>query len=284
MNRNVLVLGGSGFFGSAICNTLASSDTFEVYLGDINPKSFPKVHKIKVDILDYKNVEHAFQGKDIVINCTGQVTQPVDTCLKLNSTGVINIAKACNKNNNYLIQVSSVNVYGTSTFVTDEDSRVNPETPYAASKAIAEFLLTQLTQPERLSVLRISNIFGQGQEKGIVSYLLQTFRNQEKLRFNNDGSLTRYYIHIADAVEIIKLFIQSGPTPGTFNIKGPDRLSIMELTDIFYEITNKTKHLEFSQVPSMENILNLDDTKIRKIIPIKFNHDIRSFLHNMVNQ
>ena len=114
------------------------------------------------------------------------MTKPFNLCIKLNSTGLINLAKVLSNKNSRLIHISSVAVYG-STENCNEDSPLNPETNYATAKAFAEQIILENYNHKYLTILRLSNLYGSNQIKGVFAYLLRSYNSDRKLKFNNDG-------------------------------------------------------------------------------------------------
>jgi dTDP-glucose 4,6-dehydratase len=60
------------------------------------------------------------------------------------------------------LYVSSPEAYGTCTGIVDEKTHYNPSTPYAASKAAADMLLTTYHQQYGfpLQIVRATNVYG----------------------------------------------------------------------------------------------------------------------------
>ena len=279
MSKSVLILGGAGLLGTALTERFITSGRYIVYCADVRKSTNTSARNIQVDVLDYKSLSVLIKDKDYIINCTGQVTNPLEACLRLNSTGILNIGQAISEFGKFLIQVSSINVYGTRNRSAKESDNLNPETPYATSKALAELILTEKIENERLSILRLSNLYGVKQTKGVLGYLIKRYNTDNTdLVFNNNGNLTRYYLHYTDASDIIFNFIDQGPFEGIYNLKGPDRFSIFELVSMCHEISQKKLIARYDDIKPWENILELDDTLIRSKLNIEFQVNIREYL------
>lgn len=132
-----LVIGGGGFIGSHICESLLL-DNDEVILYDnfsraklLNQaskntdynanyliKKFPSNLKImKNDVLDYESLSTAAKNCDVIFNVAAQVavtTSVVDpmTDFKTNTQGALNVLEAARKNNCAVIFTSTNKVYG----------------------------------------------------------------------------------------------------------------------------------------------------------------------------
>ena len=175
MNK-ILILGASGFLGKSLVGFFLANNFRVGALSRTFDQKNDKLDAYAVNILDYESLEPIIAQYDIIINCTGQITDPIHNCIILNTKGVQNIIDAVKKNKNYLIHLSTVLVYGSSSGVS-EKSTINPESVYGSIKYFAEYQISHhLTN---YVILRVSNLYGKGQSKGALGYILRTFRNNQ---------------------------------------------------------------------------------------------------------
>ncbi|MCF8298091.1 MAG: NAD(P)-dependent oxidoreductase [Saprospiraceae bacterium] len=278
MTNSILILGGAGFLGKALAETLIRSGGYTVYSGDKVKSAVQGINNIEIDVLNELSLHKALRDMKVVINCTGQITRPIKNCLRLNSVGTANIAKAVTRYNIHLIHISSVNVYGTTDDVTTENTEVNPETPYGVSKAISEIIVSNGIAKEKWSVLRLCNLYGEEQTKGLLSYLIRSFNGDQSLNLHEDGYKCRYPIHYKDASEIIYRFLDQGPFAGIYNIKGPDMYSTRDLISMCTQITGKTLKTCFEEKESYENVRQLNDEKLQDRIQVKYSFSLNGYL------
>lgn len=270
MTDRIIVIGGSGFLGSKIIQSLKSAGIEDVTCGDITFNNNIDCNFLEIDILNYNDLVSKLQDYSIVINCVGQVTQPFNLCLKLNSVGSNNLSKALLKNGPRLIHISTVAVYG-SEEECNEESPLNPETTYATAKAFAEQILLDNYLKKKITILRLTNLYGRFQAKGIFAYLLKSYNSDYKLRFNNNGYLKRSFMHVDDCSDIITKVVKNNTINGIFNIKGEETYYLKDLVAEF----EKHFGIEFEKKYNMkvspwENIEKLDDSKLKSIIKYKF--------------
>lgn len=277
MNNKILVLGGAGFLGQYITKELIKNNFNKVGCADISPIDIKGALTFQVDILNNNALDEVVKNYDIIINCTGQVTYPINGSLILNTKGIRNIVKSILKYNKKIVHMSSVSVFGTANFV-DENTPLNPETPYAAIKAFSEFLITNYLPQKKFIILRLSNLFGKNQPKGIFSYLIKSYNTDKKLFFNNNGDLTRYYLHIGDCSRIISDLLQNRNISGMFNIRGQDKYSIKDLVHLFEKSANIHFNVNYELSKPLENIQNLSDKKIRSVLNINYQNSVEDFL------
>lgn len=237
----------------------------EVTCGDVVEDSSLNCDFVKLDILDEYDIINTLKDYDTVINCSGQVTTPFNFCFKLNSIGTSNLAKTLSNRSARLIHISTVAVYGSAENC-NEESPLNPETNYATAKAFAEQILLENYDQKRLTILRLSNMYGSRQIKGVLAYLLRSYHSDRKLNFNNDGSLTRSFMHVEDCADIIAEVVKNSKLNGIYNVKGRETYSVKELVQQFENRFGSVFEKSFSQRLPWENIDNLDDSKLRSLI------------------
>ena len=189
-NRKILLIGGSGFLGQAIIKLLLKEE-ISFFYADLKPINGIEEKYIPLNIFeanDFMNLDTDFS---LVINLTGQVTTPTKLCFQQNTKGIQNIINFVKQNKINFIQTSTLSVYGSSVNEINENSELNPETPYGTCKAIAEYLTQKELPVDQHSIIRISNLYGDNQNKGILSYLLRSIkkiliyhRNQKNLLLN----------------------------------------------------------------------------------------------------
>jgi dTDP-glucose 4,6-dehydratase len=121
-------------------------------------------------------------------------------------TNVVALSRLLNrlKDRAYLkkyVHISSPEVYGTCVGRVTEETPVNPSTPYAASKAAADFFLATLVKNFRfpLVTIRATNVYGAHQQLWKIIprsaiYLLKG----ERIPLHGGGAAVKSFIHIRD--------------------------------------------------------------------------------------
>lgn len=278
----VLILGGTGFFGKALRQSLLQSGC-RVGATYLNQPPIPDDQIsafTRLDILDAEAVHATLFDWDIVVNCTGQVTRPILPCLETNSLGIVNIATAVRASGARLVHVSSMAVYGTAAHV-DESTPPSPETPYATAKVTAEILLRNALPTERLTICRLSNLYGPGQKVGVIAYLQRSLRSDRRLSFNNDGTLRRFYVHVTDAAAMVARLALDNRASGIFNVRGPESYSIVDLIRHVETQSGARFDSRFEPVPPPENIEHIDDKRLRDLFDPTYDYSVREFLREM---
>lgn len=277
--NKILLLGGTGFLGNALYLSLSKHAHNNVFIFSRNSET--QKNHICGNILNehdlFKLNEMEF---DLVINLTGQITNPIEHCLKTNSIGIQNIIKLKQQNPALkIMHLSSVTVYGSGN-AKDESSTLNPESPYASAKAMAEMLLTSAIPAKDLLIIRLANLYGSKQLKGVFAYLKRSAQTDKKLEFNNDGSLTRYFMHVDDCANYLTTLIEcfNLQLNGLFNLTGKERYSIKELVSLYENIKQIKFNTHYANIAPPDNPTEIDSNKMNNMLPFKNTYSITQYL------
>jgi nucleoside-diphosphate-sugar epimerase len=276
MTKKVIILGGAGYLGLSLTRYLTDRHEYDVSIGDTAQPSIAGVEFIPLNILDAGSLVEILKDFDYVINCAGQITYPINLCFQLNSVGINNIIGATQSFKTRIIQISTTSIYG-SVDNACEDTAINPESPYSSCKAFAEFYIMSHLMADRYCILRISNLYGGGQPKGLFAYLLRSFTSDRFLEFNNDGTLLRYFIHIDDCIKAIELALNKD-IHGIFNVSSGDRYSVKEIINQIEICSGITFKKQFKPVKPVENINMLDYSKFSTLTGFEPSYNVSSYI------
>ena len=275
-DNSILILGGAGFLGRAIVNKLSKLRIKFCY-GDLQPiKGFEK-YFIKIDLLSPRRLNNLNIEYDLIINLSGQITSPSNLCFRLNSSGINHIIEYINKKDAKLIQVSTLSIFGSSDNTIFENSSINPETSYGACKAMAEFLIQNFIPSKNYCLLRLPNLYGENQLKGLIAYLLKSVKYNNAISFNNDGTLIRHLMHVSDASDMIIHFILDYHS-GKYNFAGNESYSIKELVNLFEEVFRRELIVHYTNVNAWENISDISSEEIISLFGDTIKYNLRDWL------
>jgi UDP-glucose 4-epimerase len=274
---SVLVTGGSGFIGSHLVeHLLADTDDDILVLDDfstgdrtnlahIDDKRLTVEHG---DVRDAETVTEAVACADSIYHLAAAVgvqkivDEPLDS-LRTNLEGTENVLEAAAEDGTPTFIASSSEVYGKSEAVpfAENDDRVLggtniPRWGYASAKAVDEFLALAYHDEHDLPTVvgRYFNIVGPRQA-GQYGMVIPTFVEQalagEPLTVYGDGTQTRSFTHVADAVEATHELLTMEAAHGeVFNVGAPEPTSINELAKQVIEQTGSNS--EITHVPFEE--------------------------------
>lgn len=232
----------------------------------------------QADICDTSTVVNACVANDInvILNFAAEthVDNSIRDCgpfIESNVIGVRSLLEVCRRLKIPMVHISTDEVYGPATYVRfDENDRLNPKNPYAATKASAEHLIDSYRNTYGIScaVLRPSNNFGPRQnEEKFIPKLMAALVRQKQFPLYGDGLHTREWLYVKDCVRIISDLIQLDLGNQTINIGNPES----ELTNL------QVCETVFRRLIFLLEGQNIKDemAKIVKFVPDRPGHDRR---------
>jgi len=248
----VLVTGGAGFIGSNFIRYFLNHHpdhqviNFDklTYAGNLdNLKDIekdPRYRFIKGDICDARAVEEAVgSGVDVIINFAAEshVDRSIISAGAFVQTDVfgtyvlLEVVKK-HKIGRY-IQISTDEVYGsieTGSFT--ENSTLNPNSPYASSKAGGDLLVRAYFKTHNIPVVitRSSNNFGPYQyPEKLISLFVTNALQGKKLPLYGKGENVRDWLFVNDNCEAIDLVFEKGKVGEIYNIGGGSERKNIEI-------------------------------------------------------
>jgi len=217
----ILVVGGAGYVGGGIVDTLSKENEITVYDSLIYESAYRKdVNFIYGDIRDYKKINSILNNFDAVVwlaALVGDGACSINPTLthEINSETVKNLVKNFNGK---IIFLSTCSVYGAQEGVLDENSEVNPLSEYASSKLIAEKYLEE----SDAIIFRLGTLFGISDQFSrirldLVVNILTTKALVDKKMSVFGGDQWRPLLHVKDVANAIEHNISSN-TKGIFNL------------------------------------------------------------------
>ena len=253
----IVITGGAGFIGSEMVRQFSQSENQIVvidsltYAGNLDSIS-PVLDKVgfeKIDIRDNSAIKDYFANSsvDCVVNFAAEthvdnsIASP-EIFLETNILGTFNLLEAARKHKLRFLQVSTDEVYGSireGEF--KESDKLDPSSPYSASKASAELLLQAYVTTYSVEALgvRCSNNYGyyQNREKLIPAFIDRMIRG-EKLPVYGTGKNVREWIHVSDSVAGIIKVLNAGKVGEFYNISSHDFQENIEVTRKIIEFFN----------------------------------------------
>jgi len=257
-----LITGGAGFIGSHLVDELTKSENQITILDTLSTGSksnltvSPRIEFINGDIRDSVLVDKLIANCDVVIHLAAALG--VDNILKstleslsINILGSEIVLQAAAKYSRRTVIASTSEIYGKNTVqpLTENSDRVvgkpqNIRWTYSDAKAIEEAIAQVLFQERSLPVttLRFFNTVGPrqtGRYGMVLPRFVRAAVNGSKIEVYGDGSQSRVFCHVLDAVNAINGVISNDKTIGeVFNVGGVGEISILGLANKVKEITN----------------------------------------------
>jgi UDP-glucose 4-epimerase len=168
--------------------------------------------------------------------------------------------------------------------VSFESDICNPNTLYGLSKKMAEDVIFHyhLTKAFNYVILRFPNVYGEGNEKGVLYNFLDAIHTKGEISIAGDGNQSRNFLYVKDACDAILKAIDY-PGNDVFNISNPVKTSVNDIVE------KLKQHYSFSiQYKPQDNFLKdllLDTSKAERLLGFKASvSDIDSYIQNFKTQ
>ena len=252
----VLITGGAGFIGSHLADHYVAKGDEVTILDNFSTGSKENIAhlagKITTQDGDIRNVdlvEKLTQEADLVLHMAAALgvntilESPLES-MSTNITGSEVVLNAAAKFNKRIIIASTSEIYGKNPKqpLSEGDDRVvgAPQKirwTYSDAKAIEEAMATALHDQSKLPVttVRLFNTVGPrqtGRYGMVVPRFVQAALKNEALTIYGDGTQSRVFCHVNDAVQAIATIAATDATIGeVFNVGGSGELTIKALAE-----------------------------------------------------
>ena len=271
MSGRVVVLGGSGFLGSHLCDQLLARGDEVVAVDDFSTgrrdnighlEDHPSFTLVEADVSLGIPVDGPVSG---VFNLASPASPPDYLALPLEtlavgSEGTRHGLELAHRNGVRFLMASTSEVYGDPEIHPQAESywgRVNPIGPrsvYDEAKRFSEALTMahHRTLGTDVAIVRIFNTYGprlRPDDGRVVSnFLLQAMRG-EPVTVYGDGSQTRSLCYVEDEVRGLLALFDSELT-GPVNIGNPDEYTVLELARTIIDLLGSSSTVEHRPLPT----------------------------------
>ena len=301
----LLVTGGLGFIGSNfILKLLRGSDDFEIVNVDAELygadkrnlseiQNNKKYEFVKGNITNKRLMEEIISKCDLVVNFAAEsfVDRSINDAnpfLVSNIRGAFTILDIITKQKKRMIQISTDEVFGSlSTGSANEQSKFNPSSPYAATKAAAELLINSycVTYDSDVIITRCTNNYGPRQfvEKLIPKTIILANQNK-KIPIYGNGANIRDWIYVDDHCKAVLLALLNGKAGETYNISANNEIDNLTVVKQILKIMNKSEDLiEFVEDrPGHDFRYSMNSTKISNELDWKIESSFNDGLEKTV--
>ena len=296
--KKVAVVGGAGFIGSNIVDTLIDKGIKVIvldnlstgYRKNVNSKAELVECDISTSSIDF--LQKTLEGCEVVFHTAAlarvqpSILEPVKFD-KVNVNGTVNLLKACVEAGvKRVVYSASSSCYGNcDTFPTPESYPTNPLSPYGLQKYIGELYCKMFSQVYNIDTvcLRYFNVYGErmnfeGAYKLVIAVFAEQYKKGIPLTITNDGNQRRDFTYVKDVVEAnILAATHKGQLSGdVFNIGNGNNFSVNEVADIF----GGEKHYFKFVLEPFETLA--DNTKAKLILGWKPKGNLKEWLTNYI--
>ena len=267
----VLITGGAGFIGSHLCDALLAQGHQVSILDNMSTGSAANIAHIKDqieihqgDIRDAALVEKLMAPADLVLHMAAALgvntilENPIES-VSTNFTGSEVVLTAATKLNKRIIIASTSEIYGKNPKqpLSETDDRVvgTPQKfrwTYSDAKALEEAIAHALflTKQLKVTTVRLFNTVGPrqtGRYGMVVPRFIQSAIKNEPITIYGDGTQSRVFCHVQDAVKaILTLAVTDSAIGEVYNIGGIGETTIKQLAEKIIERTGSTSTITFT--------------------------------------
>jgi dTDP-glucose 4,6-dehydratase len=266
--KQILVTGGAGFIGSNFIQMVLTEhkDCSVVnldkltYAGNLENLAayvkHPNYTFIHGDICDSALVKRLMDEHriDTVVNFAAEshvdrsITGP-KIFIETNVTGTLTLLEAArDRNVERFLQVSTDEVYGSlgATGQFTEQTPLSPNSPYSASKASADHLVSAFghTWGLRFNITRCSNNYGPYQfPEKLIPLMINNALNNKDLPVYGDGLNVRDWLYVYDHCTAIWAVLEKAPPGQIYNIGGCNEKANLEIVRLILNRLGKPETL-----------------------------------------
>ena len=276
--KRVLVTGGGGFLGSALCEKLLDAGNEVICVDNFFTGSKRNIYKLldnpKFEVIRHDVTFPLYIECDEIYNLACPASpihyqrdpvQTVKTCVH----GAINMLGLAKRLGVKILQSSTSEVYGDPSVHPQVESywgNVNPigiRSCYDEGKRCAETLFNcyrmQCNLP--IKIIRIFNTYGPNMHphdgRVVSNFILQALQNKD-ITLYGDGSQTRSFCYRDDLLEgMVRMMATPEDVTGPVNLGMPQEFTIRELAELTIKLTNSNSKIVYRDLPA-------DDPKQRK--------------------
>ena len=283
----ILVTGGLGFIGSNfILKLLAENKDLKIInvdaeLSGSNKKNLSEIWNesryefVKGNITNKRLMEEIISKCDAVVNFAAEsfVDRSISDAnpfLVSNIRGAFTILDIITKQKKRMVQISTDEVFGSlSSDTATEESKFNPSSPYAATKAAAELLINSyyVTHNSDVITTRCTNNYGPRQfTEKLIPKIIILAKQGKKIPIYGKGTNIRDWIYVDDHCNGILLSLLDGKAGQSYNISGDNEMDNITIVKRILDIMGKSEDLiEFVEDrPGHDYRYSMNSNKISK--------------------
>jgi len=308
--KRILVTGGAGFIGSNFINYILSNrnDIFILnldkltYAGNLqnlkNVEQHPNYTFIKGDIVNDELVSYLFQKYEIthVINFAAEshVDRSIlgsEIFFRTNVLGTnVLLENAKRFGVEKFIQISTDEVYGSlgpeGQF--EETTPLQPNSPYAASKAAADMMALAFHHTYHVPVVitRCSNNYGPYQfPEKLIPLMIINSLNNKKLPVYGDGLNVRDWIYVIDHNKAVELVFDKGKVGEVYNVgASTEKPNINIIKSVLKQLGKTEELIEYvKDRPGHDRRYAINSIKIKKELGWEAEHTFEQAMKDTIH-
>jgi UDP-glucose 4-epimerase len=282
----VLVTGGAGFIGRRLVRALLDAGA-EVTVADRREVHLDGVRSVAGDLCDPSVAGQAVSaGTDAIFHLAAvtsvlrSVEDPAGTHrLNVDATATLLELARTRGVGAFLLASTNAVVGDVGKAVITEQATVRPLTPYGATKAAGEMLLSAYAASYGIAAaaLRFSNVYGPGMEEkdSFVPRLMRAARDGHGVQVYGDGTQIRDLVHVDDIVGGILTAWRAGFS-GPVILGAGESVTVNDIVQAARSVTGAPIPVEFVPPKPGEMPAVIVDISAAKALGYQPTHDLKS--------
>ncbi len=313
-----LITGGAGFIGSHLADLLIAEGHRVTAVDDLSTGRPDNVahlegcdafRLVRASVLEDGVMDDLAAGSEVIVHLAAAVgvdliVRRLSHTIETNIGGTTMVLRAAARHGVKVMIASSSEVYdkGMQVPFRETDDRVMGGTQksrwaYAESKAVDEFLAFAYHRERDLPIVifRLFNTVGPRQT-GRYGMVLPRFARAavrgEPLRVHGDGTQTRCFLHVADAVRaVVDLALSDAAVGEIFNVGSEEEITITDLARRVIEAAGSSSRIEYvpyeeAYAKGFEDMMRRvpDTTRIRETLGWRPARSLEDILRDVIRE
>jgi dTDP-glucose 4,6-dehydratase len=271
----IMVTGGAGFIGSAVCRELIANTehsvvnvdalTYAANLDSVAPVSAdPRYRFFELNVCDRAGLDRVFaeEGIDAVMHLAAEshVDRSIDdptAFIQTNIVGTYTLLEAARghwaklptaqQESFRLLHISTDEVYGSLVGETDlfsEETPYDPSSPYSASKASADHLVTAWHRTFGFPgvISNCSNNYGPYHfPEKLIPLVTTNAMDGRELPIYGKGEQVRDWLYVEDHARALITILEQGASGESYNIGGNNEMKNIEVVQIICDTLDELR-------------------------------------------
>lgn len=261
MQNKISIIGSSGYLGKNLYNFLSKKKTEHILgvdskNGNLLTKKIIKISKnFNNSKVIYLAAKHRKYGDNLNLK-------------KQNIKMLKNFLLSIKENKpNFVIFVSTVEIYGKVKLKVNEKTRCKPLNKYAEGKIIQEKLILKFCNKNNIKcmIIRIPGIYGKNDKNSIIYKIYKTIRDNKTV-WHSSGNEKRNYLHVDDFCRIVQIIFNRKRLPfNIINIISDKSVKLKFIFDMFMNSMKINRKIKFLKHKN-EFDLVFDNKNLKKIV------------------
>lgn len=259
-----LLIGGTGFIGTALTKALIANKQSVISFARDRSTELPGVEYVYGD-LDQNSLPNEIVNRaDNIFVLIGQIGPGFAAERELAT--LKRLAESLKSGSQKIYYFSSSLVYGHCEGPADEQHACAPVDGYARFKLDCEHLLARIIPNERLTTLRLANIYGSPASRGFIGLLMRKMQNREDaLIINGDGQQERDYLFIDDLASALVAVAKQRESFGIVNIATGRSHRLIDVVRSLEQVAGQSiKYQLGGTIPDEADVIRLSNRRLRE--------------------